>query len=89
MDRVITIELFGVPRLRAHRDSITVEAGSLGEAFRALGVACPALDPTVVQEGRLRSHYLVAVNGLHLTADPTTPLAEGDVVVVLSAEAGG
>ena len=86
---MITIELFGVPRMRAERDSITVEAGSLGEAFRALGVACPALDPSVVQAGRLRSHYLVAVNGLHLTADPTTPLVEGDVVVVLSAEAGG
>ena len=86
---MITIELFGVPRLRAARESITVEAASLGEAFRALGAACPALDPTVVQEGLLRSHYLVAVNGLHLTADPLTPLAEGDVVVVLSAEAGG
>ncbi|MEP7122097.1 MAG: MoaD/ThiS family protein [Byssovorax sp.] len=86
---MITIELFGVPRLRADRASVTVEAVSLGEAFRALGVACPALDPAVVHDGVLRSHYLVAVNGLHLTADPTTPLAEGDVVVVLSAEAGG
>lgn len=86
---MITIELYGVPRMRGGRDAIAVEAGSLGEAFRALGVACPALSPTVVQDGRLRSHYLVAVNGLHLTADPTTPLAEGDVVVVLSAEAGG
>jgi molybdopterin converting factor small subunit len=86
---VITIELFGVPRLRAERAAVSVEAGSLGEAFRALGVACPALDPTVVQEGRLLPHYLVAVNGLHLTADPATPLSEGDVVVLLSAEAGG
>ena len=86
---MITIELFGVPRMRAARDSVTVEAGSLGEAFRALGVACPALDPTVVHDGRLRAHYLVAVNGLHLTADPTTPLTPGDVVVVLAAEAGG
>lgn len=86
---MITIELFGVPRMRAGCESITVEAASLGEAFHALGAACPALDPTVVQAGRLRSHYLVALNGLQLTADPATPLVAGDVIVVLSAEAGG
>lgn len=86
---MITIELFGVPRMRAERDSVVVDADSLGEAFRALGLACPALDPTVIHEGRLRSHYLVAVNGLQLTADPATPLCEGDVVVLVSAEAGG
>jgi sulfur-carrier protein len=87
--RVITIELFGVPRLRAGRDSLTVEASSLGEALRALSAACPALDTVVTSGGQLLPHYLVARNGLQFTADPETPLVQGDVLVLLSAEAGG
>jgi sulfur-carrier protein len=86
---VITIELFGVPRLRAGRDAIAVEASSLGEAIRALGAACPALGTSVVADGKLGAHYLVALNGRQITADATTPLSAGDVLVLLSAEAGG
>ena len=86
---MITIELFGVPRLRAGRDALCVDAASLGEAFRALGEACPSLAPSVVDGGRLQPHYLVAVNGTQFTADPATPLTDGDVVVLVSAEAGG
>lgn len=89
LSSVVTIELFGVPRLRAGRDVLAVEAASLGEALRALGVTCPALDPSVVQGGRLRPHYIVAVNGTVLTADPATPLTDGDTVILLSADAGG
>jgi sulfur-carrier protein len=86
---VITIELFGVPRFRARLESLTVEAVSLGEALSALGARCPALDGSVVNGGRLLPHYLVALNGTAFTADPATPLAPGDVLVLLSAEAGG
>lgn len=83
------IELFGVPRLRAGLDVVEVEARSLGEALRALGVSCPALTPSVVDGERLGAAYLVAINGLQITADPGTSLAEGDVVVLLAADAGG
>jgi molybdopterin converting factor small subunit len=86
---VVTFELFGVPRLRAGRDVVAVEATSLGEAFRELGAACPALDPSVVEGDRLKPYYLVAINGTVLTADPKAPLADGDTVVLLSADAGG
>lgn len=86
---MVVIELFGVPRLRAGRDAVEVEARSLGEALRALGASCPALAPAVVDGERLGAAYLVAVNGLQLTADPRTPLADGDHVVLLSADAGG
>jgi molybdopterin converting factor small subunit len=86
---VVVIELYGVPRLRAGREAIPVEARSLGEALRALGESCPALAPSVVDGDRLGACYLVAVNGLQLTADPRTPLADGDVVVLLAADAGG
>lgn len=86
---MITIELYGVPRLRAGRDSLTVEAASLGEALALLGTSCPALDPSVVHNGTLLPHYLIARNGTQFTADPATPLTPGDVLVLLSADAGG
>ncbi|MCC6556947.1 MAG: MoaD/ThiS family protein [Polyangiaceae bacterium] len=86
---MVVIELYGVPRLRAGREAIEVEGCSLGEALRALGQQCPALAPSVVHEGRLGPAYLVAVNGLQITADPVTPLADGDVLVLISADAGG
>jgi molybdopterin synthase sulfur carrier subunit len=87
--RVITIELYGVPRLRAGRAQVEVEASSLGEALRALVETCPALAGMVVDGGRLAAHYLVALNGRQLTVDPRTALSAGDVVVLLSADAGG
>lgn len=86
---MVLIELYGVPRLRAGRDTLEVEARSLGEALRALGANCPALAPSVVDGEQLGACYLVAVNGLQLTADPRTPLADGDVIVLLAADAGG
>jgi molybdopterin converting factor small subunit len=87
--RMVTIELYGVPRMRAGREAVDVEAGSLGEALAALRAACPALAPSVVEGERLSPFYLVAVNGVHLTADAGHPLRDGDVVVLLSADAGG
>lgn len=87
--RVVTIELFGVPRLRAGREVVAVEAASLGQALAELCAACPALEPSVVERGALKPHYRVAINGTLLTADPATKLSDGDVVILLSADAGG
>jgi len=86
---VVTIELFGVPRLRAGTDALDVKAATLGEAFRALASGCPALEPTVVEDGRLKPFYSVALNGAVVPSDPSTPLADGDIVLLLSADAGG
>lgn len=86
---MVTLELYGVARLRAGRAVIEVEARSLGEALVALGVACPALEPLIVTGGRLGPGWLVALNGAQITADPELPLADGDVVVLVSADAGG
>ena len=79
----------GPVRLRAGRREVAVEAGTLGAAMRALGEACPDLCGVVVDGERLGPGYIVAVNGGPLTADPTTVLAAGDVLVLISAQAGG
>ncbi|MDI1484217.1 MoaD/ThiS family protein [Polyangium sp. y55x31] len=86
---MVTIELYGVARLRAGREVIEVDARSLGDALVALGAACPALERVIVAGGRLAPGWLVALNGAQITADLATPLGEGDVVVLVSADAGG
>ena len=86
---MVTIELYGVARLRAGRAEVEVEARSLAEAFAALGAACPALVPAIVAGERLSPSWLVALNGAQITVDPSTPLEEGDRLVLVSADAGG
>lgn len=86
---MVTIELYGVPRLRAGVDQIEVEAGSLGDAMRALGEKCPALLRSVVHGSQLQPSYMIALNGLQMTADPQTSLCDGDILVLLAADAGG
>lgn len=86
---MVTIELYGVARLRAGREVIEVEARTLAEAFVALGKTCPVLVPSVVSGGRLGPSWLVALNGAQITADPELALQDGDVVVLVSADAGG
>lgn len=85
---MVTIELYGVPRLRAGREAVDVEARSIGEALERLVEVCPKLE-SVAEGGRLRPHYIVAVNGVQLTADAGHPLRDGDTLVLIAADAGG
>lgn len=86
---MVTIELYGVPRLRAGTDIVQVEAASIGDALAELVARHPALHRTVVSEARLLPSYMIALNGLQMTADSGTALRDGDVLVLLSADAGG
>jgi molybdopterin converting factor small subunit len=87
--RVVRIELFGVPRMKADRSEVTVDADTIGKALCALVEACPSLSPSVVDQGILSPAYLVALNGKHFTSDVGAALADGDVLVIVSAHAGG
>jgi molybdopterin synthase sulfur carrier subunit len=86
---MVTIELYGVARLRAGTDRVEVDAASIGGALRALSQRCPSLDGCVIRDARLSPSYMIAVNGLQMTADPAAPLRDGDVLILLSADAGG
>src|SRR5208337_2791860 len=86
----VHVELFGVPRLRAGVSRLAVEAGDIGEALRALSRACPALLGSVLTtEGSLQPAYTVNINGQHFTTDPTTPLRDGDSLILLAGDVGG
>jgi sulfur-carrier protein len=86
---MITIEFFGIPRLRAGIGCVQLEASSLASALSGLGRICPALDGPVIAEGRVHPAYRLCLNGDRFVSDPATPLAEGDVLLLLTADVGG
>ncbi len=85
----VTVEFYGVPRLRAGCERLHVEAGTVGEALAAVLRACPGLSELVQADGRLSSHFLLSINGRHFNRSPHQPLAPGDQVILLSADVGG
>ena len=89
----VTIEFFGVPRQRAGTERVEIEAASLGEALAVLserfgGMAEVCFD-VCDEVGRLRSGYVANLNGDRFVSEPDTPLADGDSLLILSADAGG
>ena len=86
---MIEIEFYGVPRLRAGTNRLRLEASSVGQALRELAVACPGLRDSVLPDGRIPSAYKLSLNGECFVSDPQTPLSEGDVLLLLSADVGG
>jgi molybdopterin-guanine dinucleotide biosynthesis protein A len=87
--RPITIELFGVPRLRAGFSRMSVEAATLGDALLALGRAAPALVGTVLDGAGLNPAYTVSLNGDRFITDLSTPLGTGDSLLLLAVDVGG
>ncbi len=73
----ITVRRFGVlRRIGRGPDPALVAAATLGEAAQATGLT-------------LDEHVVAALNGDQITRDPHVPLAAGDSVAFLSADAGG
>ena len=87
--RRVTIELYGVPRLRAGTAQVSVEAATLFDALLSLIQACPSLDGTVIVSGSVLPAYRISLNGERFVKDPATPLVSGDVLLLLSADVGG
>jgi len=83
------IELFGIARVRAGRETLEVEARSLGDAVRALARECPGVVPEVVEGGRLADGFLASLNGIRFVADPALALEKDDTILILGAQAGG
>ena len=86
---MITIELYGIPRLRAGAGRVGVEAATVAGALAALAAAAPGLAGSVLAVGRVPPEYRLSLNGDRFISDPDTPLADGDVLLLLSADAGG
>jgi molybdopterin converting factor small subunit len=85
----VTIELFGIPRSRAKIARTEVKAANLAEALAELATRFPELGESCIDGDRLRDGLIANLNGDRFVSDPQTPLADGDSLLILSADAGG
>jgi hypothetical protein len=85
----VTIELYGIPRLRAGVASVTVRAASVREALVALGQQHPCLEGSIVCQGLPMPAYRVALNGDLAPLPNAQTLRDGDVLLLLATDAGG
>ena len=89
-----TIELFGVARLRAKTERVSVTlspCADLGVALAALAEKIPGLVGPVLseQDHKLVRGFACNVNGETFVHDMRTRLKDGDSVLILSSDAGG
>ncbi len=82
------VEFYGIPRERSGVAEARLKAETLGQLLAELARQYPAL-ADIIQEDRLRPSFVANLNGDQFVTDPSTRLAEGDCVLILSADAGG
>jgi sulfur-carrier protein len=82
------VEFFGIPRQRVGLAHIELQAASLGQLLEGLATQFATL-ADVINVNRLHPAFVANLNGQRFVSDPETPLAEGDCVLILSADAGG
>jgi molybdopterin-guanine dinucleotide biosynthesis protein A len=72
----VAVRCYGALRRGRGRDPLVVQAATLGGAAAAVDL-------------ELDEHVVAALNGDQITSDPHEPLAAGDTVAFLAADAGG
>jgi molybdopterin converting factor small subunit len=85
----ITVEFYGVARLRAGRAEVAVTAATIEEALRAVERDCPGLKGLMTSDCRLSSQYLLSMDGEEFVTDLRHKVHAGSRVLLLSADAGG
>ena len=89
-----TVELFGVARLVGRTRAVPLELeadATLADAFGALVRKVPALAGTVVAAHgtSLADGYACSRNGLEFVRSGAARVSAGDVIAIVSADAGG
>lgn len=85
----VLVELYGIPRQRAGLAQTTAQGVSLGDVLTDLAQRFPALAEDCLRDGRLQPGVTANLSGNRFISDPDTPLADGDTLLLLSADAGG
>ena len=87
---MIPVEFYGIPRQRAGTARAVTAGATLGAVLADLAERFPDFaDECLTSDGGLRAAYIVNIGGDRFVHDPSTPLVEGDTVLILSADAGG
>ena len=86
---MIRVELYEMARHLAGVAAVEVEAGTLAEVLAAVRRRHPELEPQVIVGDRLAAQWRASIDGGPWIEDPVTVLSPGDVLVLVSALAGG
>jgi len=82
------VEFLGIPRERAGVADLDVEAETLGQLLHVLAARFPDLRE-LLGNGALHPSIVANLNGDEFVSDPGQALAEGDHLLILSADVGG
>ena len=85
----ITVEFYGIPRQRAGRAELCLQANTVADLLESVKRACPGLADLVGRDGKLAPHYLLSIDGSNFVTDTRQKLAPGIRLLLLSADAGG
>jgi sulfur-carrier protein len=82
------VKLFASLRKIAGTKEASITGASIGEIVSELVTQIPALTGYLLENGQIRPHVLITING-HLTTDMNMPVIEKDVIAVFPPIAGG
>jgi molybdopterin converting factor small subunit len=89
----IRVEFYGLARLRSGTSELTLVLpggnASLADALQAIARRLPALGEELLAGGRLHPTLAANLDGQRFVSDPQTPIADGQCLLILSADAGG
>jgi molybdopterin converting factor small subunit len=89
----VSVEFFGIARLHSgvgHLDvEVPAENACLADVFHALAERLPGFREHCLAGGRLDPSLTGNIDGRRFSSDPETPVADGQTVLILSADAGG
>ena len=90
----LKVELFGIPRLRTGRrevDLVLPPQPSRAQVIQALAQACTLLVGNAIRDdlSGLQEGYVFNCNGTVFLADEDFDLGPGDILLLLSSQAGG
>jgi molybdopterin converting factor small subunit len=85
----VSVELFGIPRLRAGVSKTEAVGSNLGDLLCDLAQRYPALAEACISGRQLKAGFTANISGAQFVTNPETELKEGDSLLLLSMDAGG
>ena len=88
----IRVEFFGIARQRAGVASAEVSLPSpatLGDCLAELAGHFPSFAKECIEQRRLKPAFAANIGGQRFVSTADAPLADGDTLLILSADAGG
>lgn len=85
----VIVEFFGIPRMRAQLKTTQARGACLSEVLADLARRFPQLADACIAGDQLRPGIIANLGGDRFITDPTTRLAAGQRLLIMSADAGG